>query len=321
VQPRRLGEEEDEARNLVGYHHLSILKWPADKMLCSDHSSREGHNYSLGLNLGSAPELEEFVGRGIELGLMKEYLNPHTASLRRNVVVLTGLGGVGKTQLAISFAKQNWTEYSAVFWLNAKSETSLKQDLVAMMASISRLDPPQDRTTATAAAGEGEIIEQVRKWLSEPDNSRWLLILDNYDNPMLFQTNDPDAYDLKLYFPHRYQGSIIVTTRSSLWTLGKQIKLRNFDDIELSLSILANTSCRAEARTGRISPSLQPVPMLTLIRSKRFETRRKVRWAPFSSCNSGSLSEAHTGHLYRISPSLRADMGRSATEQSRATRV
>jgi hypothetical protein len=223
------------------------------EMMDSDHSSREGDNYSLGLNLGGAPEIEEFVGREIELGVMKEYLNPSTASLRRNVVVLTGLGGVGKTQLAISFAKQHWMEYSAVFWLNAKSENSLKQDFVAMMATVPGFELPRHRATTAAAYGKGETVEQVRKWLSKPDNNRWLLILDNYDNPILPQTNDPEAYDLKLYFPQKHQGSIIITTRSSRWTLGKQIKLKNFDDIKQSLSILANTSCRAEARTGQIS--------------------------------------------------------------------
>ena len=217
------------------------------------HSSRDGDNYSLGLNLGDAPEIEEFIGRENELGVMKGYLNPSTASLRRNVVVLTGLGGVGKTQLAISFAKQHSMEYSAVFWLNAKSENTLKQGFVAMMASIPGLDLPQQRATTAAAYGEGEIVEQVRQWLSKPGNSRWLLILDNYDNPLLSQTNaDPEAYDLKLYFPSKHQGSIIITTRSSRWTVGKQIKLKNFDDIKLSLSILAITSCRAEARTGQI---------------------------------------------------------------------
>lgn len=229
------------------------------KILYSEHSSREENNYSLGLNLGSAPEIEKFVGREFELGVMKDHLNPDTASLSRNVVVLTGLGGIGKTQLAISFAKQHWMEYSAVFWLNAKSDASLKQDFVAMMASVPGLELPRHRATTTAAVGESEIVEQVRKWLSKPDNSRWLLILDNYDNPILSQTNDPEAYDLKLYFPHRHQGSIIITTRSSRWTLGKQIKLKNFDDVELSLSILANTSCRAEARTGQISQGMQHV--------------------------------------------------------------
>jgi hypothetical protein len=207
----------------------------------------------LGLNIGRAPEIEDFVGRKIELRDMKEHLNPYTASLRQNVVVLTGLGGVGKTQLAISFAKQNWMEYSAVFWLNAKSENSLMQDFVAMMASIPGLELPQHRTTTTTSVGEDEIVQQVRKWLSKPDNSRWLLILDNYDNTILSQTNDPEAYDLRLYFPYRHQGSIIITTRSSRWTPGKVIKLKNFDDITLSLSLLANTSCRAEARTGQIS--------------------------------------------------------------------
>lgn len=37
---------------------------------------------------------------------------------RHRVVILHGLGGIGKTQLAITYAKQYRDECSAVFWLN-----------------------------------------------------------------------------------------------------------------------------------------------------------------------------------------------------------
>jgi len=45
----------------------------------------------------------------------------------RRAVVLHGLGGFGKTQLAIAYAEPHRDNYSAVFLLNIKDEDSPKQ--------------------------------------------------------------------------------------------------------------------------------------------------------------------------------------------------
>lgn len=39
-----------------------------------------------------------------------------------------GLGGMGKTQLAVAYAKQHRNDYFAVFWVDARDEVSLKQE-------------------------------------------------------------------------------------------------------------------------------------------------------------------------------------------------
>jgi len=56
----------------------------------------------------------------------------------RRVAVLHGLGGIGKKQLMIEYAKRHRTEYSAIFWVNSKD--SIKQSLVAVHAVTS--SPP-----------------------------------------------------------------------------------------------------------------------------------------------------------------------------------
>jgi ATP/maltotriose-dependent transcriptional regulator MalT len=56
----------------------------------------------------------------------------------RHTVVLHGLGGVGKTQLAIAYAKQYKDNYSAVFWLNIKDKDSLKQGFAKVAKQIIR---------------------------------------------------------------------------------------------------------------------------------------------------------------------------------------
>jgi signal recognition particle GTPase len=83
------------------------------------------------LRLGRAPQIDEddFVGRDSELEQLRTWLTPR--SKRQNVVTLCGLGGMGKTQLSIQFAKRFGETYSSVFWLNAKDENTLKAELAA----------------------------------------------------------------------------------------------------------------------------------------------------------------------------------------------
>jgi ATP/maltotriose-dependent transcriptional regulator MalT len=54
---------------------------------------------------------------------MRRLLHGHKS---RSVVVLHGLGGIGKTQLAIKYTTRHKENYTAVFWLNANDEDSLK---------------------------------------------------------------------------------------------------------------------------------------------------------------------------------------------------
>ena len=59
----------------------------------------------------------------------------------RRTVVLHSLGGIGKTQLAIVYAKWHKNNYSAIFWLNIKDEDSLKQSCARVARQILREHP------------------------------------------------------------------------------------------------------------------------------------------------------------------------------------
>lgn len=66
-----------------------------------------------GVCLGQAPhiDLELFVGRQRELELIAEKLRPKSSSHEQRRVVLGGKGGIGKTQLALAYAKRHHAEY------------------------------------------------------------------------------------------------------------------------------------------------------------------------------------------------------------------
>ena len=79
--------------------------------------------FAVGLNLASFPEATQFVAREKELSKMHELLHGHS---NRTCVVLYGLGGIGKTQLAIEYIRRHKEKYTAIFWSNANDQDSLK---------------------------------------------------------------------------------------------------------------------------------------------------------------------------------------------------
>ncbi|KAJ5365664.1 Disease resistance protein [Penicillium concentricum] len=222
--------------------------------------------FELPLNLSEISEVTRFVAREDSLKRIQEILD---ATAGRRTAVVHGLGGIGKTQLAIAYMKQNRSHYSARIWLDAKNETALKESFSRVAEWIVRHHPS---ATYVAAASESqeldEIVKAVKQWLDEPMNDRWLIIYDNYDNPLLrnrtgkrpssasfveADTNDNDddltkAFDLQKFLPETDHGAIVVTTRSSMVKLGQRLHLRKLEDINDSLDVLASVSGREDLR-------------------------------------------------------------------------
>jgi hypothetical protein len=86
--------------------------------------------YGKGLNLFDAPDMGEglFIGRETESQDMESILQPHSHSpgSSRKVLIQGGMGGIGKTQLAITYAKRHRRSYTSIYWMNANTEATLK---------------------------------------------------------------------------------------------------------------------------------------------------------------------------------------------------
>jgi hypothetical protein len=159
--------------------------------------------------------------------------------------VIHGLGGIGKTQLAIEFARKHHQRYSAVFWLNGSSRDTLCQSLVDIAREL-----PQEELTADIVQELGNpktdleaVIRGVHQWLSLPSNRQWLLIFDNIDRDYK-NGQDPQSYDVKDFFPNADHGSIVITSRLLiLQRYGTGSKLGIVND-EQAITILENNADR-----------------------------------------------------------------------------
>ena len=96
------------------------------------------------------------------------------------------------------------------------------------------------------------VIDAVKEWLSLPNNTRWLMIYDNYDNPKLpGNCTDPAAVNIRKFLPESYQGSVIVTTRWSQVEIGHSIRIRKLENVLDSVEILSNASRREGLIDGK----------------------------------------------------------------------
>ena len=203
----------------------------------------------MAFNLFNVPEMEHFVGREEEITEMRKTLSGDGS---RRTVVLHGLGGIGKTQLTVAYAKRHKDNYSAIFWLNIKDEDSLKQSFAKVARQILREYPSASRLNSIdMKVNLDELIDAVKTWLSLPYNTRWLMIYDNYDNPKVTGNMDPTAVNIQKFLPESYQGSIIITTRSSQIKIGHRIQITKLKDLQDSLKILLKASNRDELTNGK----------------------------------------------------------------------
>jgi hypothetical protein len=207
-------------------------------------------DFSVTFSLADVTETNHFVARESELTQIRNIL---TSDGSRRIAVLHGLGGIGKTQLAITYAKRYRHNCSAVFWLNIKDIDSLKQSFAKVAKQILRDHPSASGLSNLDTNGNlDEVVEAAKAWLSLPQNTRWLLIYDNYDNPKIPGNDDAAAIDIRKFFPESYQGSIIITTRLAQVKVGPQVHVKKLTNMEDSLEILANASGRQLSVDGKI---------------------------------------------------------------------
>lgn len=138
---------------------------------------------------------------------------------------------MGKTQLAVAFARDHRKAFSAVFWLDGRSEDQLKQSLVNCARRLPQDQIPERSRGVSFNDNVKEVetvVEDVLDWFARDDNTEWLLIFDNVDKNHL--TNEKGSYDVGKYLPSDH-GSVIVTTRlESLDQLGEPIHLIKADE-------------------------------------------------------------------------------------------
>jgi hypothetical protein len=95
-----------------------------------------------------------------------------------------------------------------------------------------------------------QVVNVIKAWLDSPQNTRWLMIYDNLDNPKTPGNLDRSAVDIRQFLPRSDQGSIIITARSSRVSQGRRVHVQKLLDVKESFEILSNMSGRKDIAEG-----------------------------------------------------------------------
>ena len=135
---------------------------------------------------------------------------------------MSGLGGIGKTQIAIEYVYRYHSEYTFIFWVRGDTREKMLSDFASLATTLGLKEQnEQDQQL---------IIEAVRTSLK--NNTHWLLIIDNIE----------DLRNARTILPSAARGHILLTTRTqTTGNIANQIDLEKMTLDEGALLLLRRT--------------------------------------------------------------------------------
>lgn len=151
-----------------------------------------------------------------------------------------GLGGVGKTELALEFTHRYGADYDVVWWIAADQPTSVTADLAALAEELG----------VERLADQAEIVKLLFKELRGPE--RWLLVYDNAERPET----------LEGLLPPGGGGRVLVTSRFGAWgKLGATVRLNVLPREEAVAFLAKRTGATDHAVLGALAGELGDLPL------------------------------------------------------------
>jgi hypothetical protein len=178
-----------------------------------------------------------FTGRESRLTAIRDAL----ASGDRAVVqALHGMGGVGKTQLAIEYAHRYEGDYVLVWWLNSETKSLLGEEFASLAAELS-------------CAAPGTSLDVMRRAVLAALHERdhWLLIFDNAEAPE----------DIADWLPGG-SGHVLITSRASNWhDLAVPVEVDVFTRFESGATLCRRVPGLSKDDAGHVAQAVGDLPL------------------------------------------------------------
>jgi len=201
------------------------------------------------------------VGRHSQLNRLEITLFTKDQSLK---LAITGLGGVGKTQIVLELAYRIREKYPecSIFWIPATNAESLQQAYLDVGRQL-RIPGLQEE--------QANVKKLVQHYLSQESIGQWLIIFDNADDIDMWINkggNKNDSYGLKDYLPRSRQGCVILTTRSRKIAVklaqSNVIEVLEMDE-EVATQLLSKSLINQELLSNHQEDTLKLLQQLTFL--------------------------------------------------------
>ena len=182
----------------------------------------------------------DFVGRGAILERLRDKLSEGGTAVVLPQA-LYGLGGVGKTQIALEYAHRFMPNYDLVWWIPAERTDEINLALAELAGRLG-LRAGENATEAAVAALDA---------LRQDTEGRWLLVFDNADEPK-------DLQPYMLTGP----GHVIVTSRNQAWShSGEPLAVDVFTRDESVAHLARHVPELDRAEAERVAKVLDDLPL------------------------------------------------------------
>ncbi|MBF2029334.1 MAG: AAA family ATPase [Oscillatoriales cyanobacterium C42_A2020_001] len=198
-------------------------------------------------DLGEAPDVSSFAGRVEELETVKQWVtgdrSAPTPTTPCRLIALLGMGGMGKTSLAVMLARQVESQFDAIVWRSLRNAPPVEELLGSLIQFLSNGAETESTLPGDRHSRMTRLIEHLR-------SQRCLIILDNAESVLpchepakeLSDTGYSELLDLLSDLPH--EGCVVLTSREKpdaiAWKEGVTLPVRS-----LQLSGLNNQEAQA----------------------------------------------------------------------------
>lgn len=153
-----------------------------------------------------------------------------------------GMGGVGKTQLALKYSLSFQDDYAGVWWFNSAGSESLLQECL-LFCALQGIALPETKDIASVAPAA------MRAWLARQQN--WLLVFDNAEGDTPLQE----------YLPQAGAHHVLLTSRHPSWEGMQELALQVWSEDEALPYLQLRLPHQAEADLRALCRALDGLPL------------------------------------------------------------
>jgi hypothetical protein len=186
------------------------------------------------------PRNPHFTGRSDLLATLHEHLTDAATGAVVQASAVHGLGGIGKTQLAVEYAHRYAADYDLVWWIPAEETIAIRGRLTALGRRLGL--PARSSLEEEVAALFDELVQR----------DRWLLVYDNAEAPAT----------LEGYRPPAGSGHVLVTSRNPAWGgIAAAVRMDVLSRAESVAFLEQRTSTSNQATLHAIAAELGDLPL------------------------------------------------------------